>query len=79
MEHLVKNDTHAPNIAAVAELLPTEHFWGCIEWGAKAGQLLSLSRFINHSTETKVTEFSNSLLQKYVCRLDITMDDFLLE
>jgi hypothetical protein len=79
MKHLVKNDTHAPHIAAIAKLLACKHFWSSIERRSKAGKFLGLGGVLYHSTETKIAEFCDPLLKKNVGRFDVSVDDLSLE
>lgn len=79
MKHLVKDNTHAPHIAAVAKLLTCKHFWSSIERRSKAGKFLGLGGVLYDSTETKIAELCDSLFEENVGRFDVPVDDLSLE
>lgn len=79
MQHLIKNYAHAPDVAAIAELLPWEDLRGCVERSPQTREFLSLGWLFNNSAEPEVTELCDTLFEQNVCGLDIAMDDFLLK
>ena len=79
MQHLVENYPHTPYITAVTELLPGQYLRCSIERSAKTRQFLGFGGIVDNPAKTEVTKFGDPLLEENVSRLNIPVDDLMLQ